>query len=288
VPELPEVETVRRDLDGRLRAHRVMVVKWLDPRMVRGRTGAEAIVTRLAGQTTRGVGRRGKFLLWRFQSGDCLILHLGMSGRIQAGVSPGEARVPHTHLVVRLDDGTELRLSDPRRFGRVEMVPRGQRQPLALGPEPLSRTFTANRLQTLLAGRRAPVKGLLLDQRILAGVGNIYADEALFQAGIHPARPGGSLLPREVGRLHRALRRVLRAGLLHRGTTFRSFQDGFGEPGGHAPHLKAYGRRGEPCRRCGTAMSSSVVAGRTSYFCPACQPSPAKFEPEGEEDRATL
>ncbi len=288
MPELPEVETVRRDLDGRLGGRRVAAVDWVDYRMVRGRIGAEALAVRLTGQASRGVGRRGKFLVWRFQSGDRLILHLGMSGRIRAGVSPGETRAPHTHLVVTLDDGTELRLADPRRFGRVELVPKGSRQPLALGPEPLSRAFTARRLQMALSGRRAPVKGLLLDQRLLAGVGNIYADEALFQARIHPARSGGSLAPEEVGRLHRALRRVLRAGLRHRGTTFRSFQDGFGEPGGHAPHLNAYGRRGKPCPRCATALASAVVAGRTSHFCPTCQVIPARFETEGDKDRATL
>jgi len=271
VPELPEVETVRRDLHHRLRGRTVVSVLWLDGRMVRGRYGAAAIEARLAGQWSAGMGRRGKFLFWRFGSGDRVVLHLGMSGRLMAGVRPEDPRDAHTHLVVRLDDETEVRFVDPRRFGRVELLPRGRGHCVALGPEPLSRSFTARKLADALDGRRAPIKALLLDQRLVAGIGNIYADEALFRARLHPARPGGSLAPDEIQRLHRALRRALRDGLRHRGTTFRSFRDGFGEPGAHAPHLLAYGRAGEPCPRCRGPLQSQVVGGRTSHFCPACQ-----------------
>ena len=288
MPELPEVETVRRDLDQLLRGRTVLGVVWLDPRMVRGRTDAGAVAGRLTGQRTAAVSRRGKFLFWRLQSGDRVMLHLGMSGRLRAGVSPDEPRAPHTHLVVRLDDGSEMRLSDPRRFGRIEFLPRGSRPAVVLGPEPLSRGFTAARFGAALAGRRAPVKALLLDQRVVAGIGNIYADEALFRARIHPARAAGTLTPDETRRLHRALRRALRDGLRHRGTTFRSFQDSFGEPGGHAPHLLAYGRSGQPCPRCRTALETLMVGGRTSHFCPACQTNARSGKAEVQKTRAAL
>lgn len=288
MPELPEVETVRRDLDPRLRRRVVRAVVWIDPRMVRGPLDAAAITSRLVGQESTGVARRGKFLFWRLASGDRVVLHLGMSGRLRAGVSPDEPRVPHTHLVVRFDDGAEMRLVDPRRFGRIEFLPRGRGHALALGPEPLSRSFTANSLATALSGRRAPIKALLLDQRVLAGVGNIYADEALFRAHIHPARAAGTLTDDEIRRLHRGIRRALRDGLRHRGTTFRSFLDGYGEPGGHAPHLLAYGREGKPCPRCGMPLQASVIGGRTSHFCPTCQPLDTHYEPEGQKSRAAL
>jgi formamidopyrimidine-DNA glycosylase len=226
----------------------------------------------------RAVERHGKFLAWRFDDGAALLLHLGMSGRVTVGVDPSVPWPPHTHLVVALDDGQEVRLRDPRRFGRIVWLEAGRPLHGGLGPDALARGFTRKVLEAGIAGRQAPIKSLLLNQTVVAGVGNIYADEALFLARIHPARAGGSLSPVEVGRLHRAVRRVLRAALAHRGTTFLSFADAAGREGGYLPHLRVYGRSGQRCRRCPETLASVVIGGRTSAFCPRCQAPPAPAE----------
>ncbi|ADU50544.1 formamidopyrimidine-DNA glycosylase [Thermaerobacter marianensis DSM 12885] len=231
-----------------------------------------------------------------------LVIHLRMTGRLTLARC-GEPLLPHTHLILDVAGAApwdQLRFSDPRRFGRVyllskspfsrravsgrardtadretelrhreDALPEGLR---TLGPEPLSRRFTAAELARRLAGRRAPVKSLLLDQRAVAGVGNIYADEALFRARIHPARPAGELSPAEVARLVRALRRVLREAVAAGGTTFSDYRDGLGREGRFARRLAAYGRQGEPCLRCGTPIATLRLGGRTAHFCPRCQP----------------
>jgi formamidopyrimidine-DNA glycosylase len=271
MPELPEVETVRRGLEQATRDLAVTGVLWLDPRMVREGPPADAIAERLPRQIVRGVERRGKFMVWRFVSGDGLLLHLGMSGRLYAGVEPSRPLTPHTHLVVLMADGRQVRLRDPRRFGRIAWVSGRQGWPVHLGPDALSRGFCARYLAEVLKGRQAPIKALLLDQRVVAGVGNIYADESLFRAGIDPTTPGGALSPESVKRLHRAVRSVLRAAIRHRGTTFLSFEDTAGHPGGFAARLAVYGREGAACRRCGSLIRAAAIGGRTTHFCPICQ-----------------
>jgi formamidopyrimidine-DNA glycosylase len=272
MPELPEVETVRRALSRFVDGRAIVAVPWLEPRLVRGGTPVDRIRAVLVGQETAGVDRRGKFLIWRFRTGGRLVMHLGMSGRLLAGVSPQAAWLPHTHLVVDLNDGHQVRLTDPRRFGRVVWRDPGAGLGLDLGPEPLSSRYRAAHLAEALEGRRAPIKALLLDQRLVAGVGNIYADEALFQARIHPLTPAGRLDAAAVRRLHRGLRSVMREAISWRGTTFRDFRDAAGHEGDFGRRLKVYARAGQPCPRCRTPVVQIKVAGRSSHFCPRCQP----------------
>jgi formamidopyrimidine-DNA glycosylase len=270
LPELPEVETVRRGLAARARG-RVEVVVWLDARMVRGPVGGAEIARRLLGQEATGAERYGKFLVWRFSSGEGLLLHLGMSGRLEVGVAPETPWAPHTHLVVRLSDGSEVRLRDPRRFGRIAWLDADSRLPLRMGPDPLARGFTASRLAAVLAHRRRAIKAVLLDQGCVAGIGNIYADEALWRARIHPATPAGCLDTAAVVRLHRALRAVLREAIAWGGTSFRDYVAADGRPGAFARRLNVYGRRGASCRRCRGRIETIRLAGRTTHFCAACQ-----------------
>ncbi|MBX5466413.1 MAG: bifunctional DNA-formamidopyrimidine glycosylase/DNA-(apurinic or apyrimidinic site) lyase [Firmicutes bacterium] len=273
MPELPEVETIRRYLDQILAGRRIDQVVHLDPRMVRGGAGrAETIVRRVTGAVVRRVGRRGKYLWMALtRPGGYLVIHLGMSGRLTWEADPAEPWRPHTHLVLSVAGGGHLRLADPRRFGRVDWAPDRTGLEAQLGVEPLGRAFTAAYLAERLAGRRAPIKALLLDQRIVAGLGNIYADEALFLCRVHPATPGGRLVEPELHQLVRAVRTVLRRSLRHRGTSFSDYVDALGHPGEHQHHLAVYGRGGQPCPRCGAPVAVLEVGGRSSHFCPRCQ-----------------
>ncbi|WPD19456.1 DNA-formamidopyrimidine glycosylase family protein [Thermaerobacter composti] len=413
MPELPEVETIRRDLERHLRGARVAGVRVLRPEVVVGASPAEFDRLLRGGRFLR-FARRGKYLLFEVEVPDeaaaaalrrgrgarqgragsgaadaalhgtpsvasakgCvpggrepaasaplgaarrprrrwLAIHLRMTGRLTLA-RRHEPLPPHTHVVWELADAgpwEELRLSDPRRFGRVYLLGRsplgrgpglragdgarrqrdagmpptarsagagarslqaaggdpgrpdptpperrgdpdqpgprppewrgdpGRPDPIppglrSLGPEPLGRRFTASELARRLAGRRAPIKAVLLDQRVVAGLGNIYADEALFRARLHPAHPAGSLSPTALRRLVRAVRRVLREALAAGGTTFSDYRDGLGRRGRFAQRLAVYGRAGEPCPRCGTPIAALPLAGRTAHFCPRCQPPP--------------
>lgn len=281
MPELPEVETIRGDLAQAVVGRIITTVEWLDARIVRGDVRGTDLAARLVGRQGAAVARRGKFLVWRFTSGAGLLLHLGMSGRLTVG-SPSGTWPRHTHLVLALSSGTTVQLVDPRRFGRVAWLEPPAEGPGGMGPEPLSPRFTAERLGKILAGRRAPIKAVLLDQRRVAGLGNIYVDEALFRAHLHPARAAGSLATREVGALHRAIRRVLREALADRGTTFLDYRDAYGQVGVHAARLGVYGRAGEPCRRCGTPIVRMVVAARGTHLCARCQPPAGVPETDAE------
>ena len=278
MPELPEVETIRRDLAEAVVGRVITAVEWLDGRIVRGDVGVSDLAARLVGRQGATMGRRGKFLVWHFTSGAGLLLHLGMSGRLTVAPRTGDAWPRHTHMVLALSSGVAIRLVDARRFGRVAWLEPPAQGPANMGPEPLSPRFTAERLRVILAGRRAPVKAVLLDQRRVAGLGNIYVDEALHRACLHPARAAGTLDPQEVEALHRAIRRVLREALADRGTTFLDYRDAHGENGGHQARLRVYGRAGEACRRCGTPIVRVVVAARGTHLCARCQPWPAGDE----------
>lgn len=285
MPELPEVESVRRQLAPLLLGRRVTAV-WRDPYPAR-RLGD---LTALVGRGVVDVGRRGKFLLIGLDPADLdLVCHLGMTGgftslardalsedlsrTVQGLDADAEAERAHDRVRIALDDGRAIVFRDPRRFGRVQLVPAGDHRSLptlaALGPEPLSESFDPDAFAAALAASRAPVKARLLDQRLVAGVGNIYADEALWRARIHPAS-------RRVGRerahrLHAAIRDVLAAAIEREGTTFRDYRAVNGESGRFATELEAYGRSGQPCRRCGTPLRRSVVGGRGTTHCPRCQ-----------------
>ncbi len=270
MPELPEVETIRQYLSQVMQGQEVRSVKHIDGRMVKsGMASGEEIARRLPGRVVKSIKRRGKFLFIEWHSHEILLVHLGMSGRL-VWVEEEAPLAAHTHLILGFA-GYDLRLSDPRRFGRLGLLEPGAPIAVNLGVEPLGPHMTSRFLADYLARRTAPIKAMLLDQRMVAGLGNIYVDESLFRAGILPDRPAGTLDFEEVKRLIRAIRYVLRESLRHRGTTFSDYVDALGHPGENQEYLMVYGRDGESCRRCGTPLSCRVVAGRTSTFCRHCQ-----------------
>ena len=273
MPELPEVETVRRRLAPVLEGATIERVEIADPRLTRP-VDPDIVAGQLAGESVVGLDRRGKYLLWRLASGRTLVVHLRMTGSFRhapTGELPDDA---HRRATLTLDTGAEVAYRDVRRFGTWELLDQDHLTPYIaarLGPEPLASSFSAARLGTLMAGRRAPVKAFLLDQRRLAGIGNIYADEALWRARIHPLRPTGELDPDEVARLHRSLRAALRRGVELQGSTLRDYVTPDGDGGGMQHEFHVYGRLGEPCDRCGRPIERIVVGGRGTWFCPRCQ-----------------
>lgn len=271
MPELPEVETIRRYLKEVLVGHKISLVPHLDERMVKHSTlDAKAIASRLRGQTVHGLQRQGKFLLLQTDGVEGLVLHLGMSGRL-TWERPEKPWERHTHLIIAVGDG-EMRLVDPRRFGRVAWVKNILEPGLSLGCDPFSHHFTGSYLAEVLSHRMIAIKSALLDQSLVAGLGNIYADEALFRCRIHPARPAGSLSREELGRLVRAIRHVLKVSLANRGTSFSDYVDALGHPGDNLAFLRVYARNGQPCVRCRHPINRMVIGGRSSHFCPHCQP----------------
>ena len=270
MPELPEVETIINQLRPRLVGRRIVAVRVGWERIV-DRPPVEVFCRHLRGQAFAEARRRGKFLLFPLQRGDTLLVHLRMTGRLllqPAGVQPDR----HTHVVLTLDDGQQLHYRDVRKLGRLYLVDDPQEVIGGLGPEPLSADFDAAALAARLAGRRARIKSLLLDQRVLAGLGNIYADEALFRARIHPLRPAESLTAEEVTRLHVAIREVLAEAIEAQGSTFRDYRSAAGQPGRFQERLRVFRRQGKPCPRCGAPLERIRVGGRGTHFCPRCQP----------------
>jgi formamidopyrimidine-DNA glycosylase len=273
VPELPEVETVRRRLEPVLVGRRFEHVDITDPRLTRPEDPAE-VAAELTGERVAGVERRGKYLIVRFESDRVLLIHLRMTGTLLHTPPGTPADVPHRRAVVNLDDGSDVVYRDVRRFGTWLLVePEGLDPYLAprLGGEPLGRTFTTKSLAASLANRKAPVKAALLDQRTLAGLGNIYVDEALWRARIHPLRPARELEADEVRALREGIRRALEAGIKRQGATLRDYRQPDGSAGSMQKEFKVYGRLGEPCERCGTPIEKTRVAGRGTWYCPSCQ-----------------
>lgn len=272
MPELPEVETVRRAIAPVLEGARLEQVDIRDPRLVR--PFDPALVARdLVGERVAEVGRRGKYLIVGFDSGRSLLVHLRMTGSLRHAKRGALADDPHTRAVLRLDNGSDVAYRDVRRFGTWEVFEPGELGPYLaakLGPEPLG-SLSAARLGERLQGRRAPLKSALLDQRTIAGLGNIYVDEALWQSMLHPLRVAGSLGDTELARLHRAIRSVLRKGLERQGSTLRDYALPDGAYGTMQDEFRAYGRAGEPCDRCHAPLAHTVVGGRTTTYCPACQ-----------------
>ena len=274
LPELPEVEVVRRDLHAEVAGLRVKSVVVTGSRSVRRQTPDE-FAGRLTGATLGAAGRHGKFLLIPLDgpAGDTLAVHLRMSGQLRlAGAA--EPRPRHTHVVLGLSDGRELRFVDPRTFGEMFVSPAPVAEVAHLGPDPLDPGWSAERLGAVLGGRTTRLKALLLDQRRLAGLGNIYSDEALFAAGLRFDRPAGSLDPSEVAGLHAAISTTLRDAVEQRGSSLADAQyvDLFGRPGGYRARHRVYGREGQPCPRCGTPVVRVRFAGRSTFLCEACQP----------------
>ena len=271
MPELPEVETIARDLDPRLTGTRILGVRITHPDVIAG--PSERFTRAVTGIHIVGVGRRGKNVVIRLEDDGRLVVNLGMTGRLVTSDAPRAGELGHIAVRLLLDDGRDLLYDDTRRFGLLAHYdPAGWRwREAELGLEPLGDAFTGETLGALLKKTRTPVRNFLLDQRKVAGVGNIYALEALFLAGIRPTRRGRRVTYREAARLRDALRDVLRRAIRNRGTTFSDYRDGSGETGGFAPLLNVYGREGRPCPRCGTAIKRKVLTNRSAFYCPACQ-----------------
>jgi formamidopyrimidine-DNA glycosylase len=273
MPELPEVETIRAGLEPALAGRSIVGAIILDPRLT-APDSPERVAQALVGERVDHVRRRGKYVVVAFASGRHLLVHLRMTGSFRLGGSGPLEDDPHRRAVVSLDDGSDVTFRDVRRFGTWLLLEPEEEIPYLLarlGEEPLGEGFTRAALAARLRGRRAPIKAALLDQRAAAGLGNIYADEALWGAKIHPLRPAGSLTAREIGSLNRAIKDALRAGIARQGTTLRNYRTPNGAPGSMQDELRVYGREGEPCPRCRAPITKTRAGGRGTWFCPRCQ-----------------
>ncbi len=270
MPELPEVETIKNELLPHVIGRRVTDVTLCWEGIVR-KPSPEEFCSRLIGERVTGISRRGKYLIFRLSSGEALIIHLKMTGSLllnHASDTPGR----FIRAVLHLDNDCQLRFRDPRKFGVMWLVEEASRVVAKLGPEPLEDSFTAQVLTERLARRKAPIKPVLLDQNFVAGIGNMYADEALYDAGIHPLRPASSLSGEEIVELHHAIRQVLRAAIGNKGASVANYYRPGGELGrAHFEFRVAHGLGGEFCQRCGTPIERIVVRNRGTYLCPKCQ-----------------
>ena len=273
MPELPEVETIAADLRPHLGGRTIERVQLLFPTIVRY-PEPESFVDGVAGMRIESVSRRGKYIFIGLSHAAVLVVHLGMTGQLRI-VDPSTPLEKHTHVVFFLDDGFQLRYRDPRRFGRLLLGTESEllasKKLPALGPEPIDPDFAADDLYRRLRSRRAPVKAVLLDQKAVAGVGNIYADESLHRAGLRPTRRANTVTRKSVQRLHESLRDSLQSAIANRGSSVDTYRDAWGEMGGQQDKLLVYGRAGEPCMTCGRPLSSVRIAGRSTVFCRTCQ-----------------
>jgi formamidopyrimidine-DNA glycosylase len=273
MPELPEVETVLRTLSPHVAGGQVLRVRLRRKDIVT--PSGTPLRQRLMGRRLRVPTRRGKRLIFELDSGDRFIIHLGMTGRLTLE-DPGSGCRKHTHLIllIRTRGGRELemRFCDPRRFGGVRWLAPGEAADAGLGPEPLR--LMASELAACLGASRRPIKNALLDQSLVAGLGNIYADEALFAAGIHPQRHVSTLTQGEIRKLAAAIRSTLRRAIDQGGSSIRDYVSASGRKGSYQQRHRVYGREGKPCVRCGRAVERIVLAGRSASFCPQCQAPP--------------
>jgi formamidopyrimidine-DNA glycosylase len=271
VPELPEVETVCRQLEPELEGRRIEALEVYDARWSRP-LAPEALENAVSGRTIESLDRRGKYLLLGLSGGQTLVMHLRMTGNLV--IADGSTGERHLRARFRLDDGREVWFTDPRRFGEALLLGDGELDAhfaSRLGIEPLSEEFTPEALGEIAAGRKAPLKSFLLDQKGVAGVGNIYADEALFRARLHPLSPAGSLKPEHLQALRDGVVAALEAGIDGGGASIDDYRDGRGERGRMQDEFLVHRREGEPCPRCDRTIERIVVGGRSTYFCPACQ-----------------
>ena len=286
MPELPEVETIRSQLAPSLTGRRIERVVIRDPRLTRPEP-PDAVASALEGERIADVRRRGKYLVVVLESGRHLLVHLRMTGNVLHPAPEGAEDDPYVRAVVSLDNRSDVAYRDVRRFGTWELLEAGELEEYfasrRLGGEPLERSFTAKRLGRALAGRRAPVKSALLDQRAAAGIGNIYADEALWYARIHPLTPAGELDEAAIAALRAGIRKALRLGVRRQGATLRDYRGAGGERGGMQREFRVYGRGGEPCDRCGTPIEKTRAAGRGTWYCPTCQPAPIGARSPGRD-----
>jgi formamidopyrimidine-DNA glycosylase len=287
MPELPEVETVCRQLEPEIEGHRIEALEVLDPRWCRP-TPPAVLEAAVEGERIEGLGRRGKYLLLALEGERTLVMHLRMTGNLilvegESKLDPSEGRrlyegersVSERRLRARfqLDDGRQLWFTDPRRFGEAFLIDDADldQRFAKLGVEPFSDAFTAEALGEIAAGRTVPLKSFLLDQSGVAGVGNIYADEALFRARLHPLSPAGSMKPEHLEALRDAVVAALEAGIDGGGASIDDYRDGRGEKGTMQDEFLVHTREGEACPRCGGEIVRIVVSGRSTYCCPSCQ-----------------
>jgi formamidopyrimidine-DNA glycosylase len=264
---------IRSELAPILEGRRFEDVRIFDPRLTRPHDPVE-VAAELVGEEVGGVDRRGKYLIFRFRTGRSLLIHLRMTGSFQFGRRGTLPDDPYRRAVVTIDNGSDVAYRDVRRFGTWLLLEPGELDPylaVRLGAEPLGPGFTSRFLRERLRTRRAPVKAAVLDQRTVAGMGNIYADEALWRARIHPLRPAGRLETAEVRSLHRGIRRALEAGIARQGASLRDYSLPDGARGSMQDEFKVYGRTAEPCPRCGTPIAKTRAGGRGTWYCPGCQ-----------------
>jgi formamidopyrimidine-DNA glycosylase len=271
VPELPEVETVCRQLEPELEGRRIEALEVYDARWSRP-VAPEALEDAASGRTIESLNRRGKYLLLGLSGGKTLVMHLRMTGNLV--IADGSTEERHLRARFRLDDGREVWFTDPRRFGEALLLDDDELDAHfahRLGIEPLSAEFTPAALGEIAAGRKAPLKSFLLGQKGIAGVGNIYADEALFRARLHPLSPAGSMKPEHLRALRDGVVAALEAGIDGGGASIDDYRDGRGERGRMQDEFLVHTRESEPCPRCDGTIERIVVGGRSTYFCPACQ-----------------
>src|SRR3954453_10015243 len=271
MPELPEVETIRRQLEPEITGRRIVAAEVLDERWTRPEPPAD-VERALAGRTIERVERRGKYLLLRLEGDRTLAMHLRMTGNLL--LEDGSVGPPYLRAQLRLDDGRRLLFTDTRRFGHAVVLHDHELDEYfaaRLGVEPLSESLTAAELCRLAAGRRAPLKSFLLNQLGVAGIGNIYADEALHRAELHPLSPAGSMKPEDCERRRLGIGEALEAGLANGGASIDDYRDARGEQGAMQDEFLVHMREGKPCPRCGAEIRRIVVAGPSTYFCPSCQ-----------------
>jgi formamidopyrimidine-DNA glycosylase len=283
MPELPEAETIVRDLRRRLPGSRIAGARVPFPDILATGLTPDLLHDAVADNAFADVQRRGKNVVLLLADHRRVAVNLGMTGRLVVDDAPRAGELRHIAARFFLADGRTLLFDDTRRFGRIDLYDPAawKRRDRELGAEPLGRAFTAARMHALTGASRSPIRNWLLDQRRVAGVGNIYANEALFRARIHPARPANTIDVREAAHLHRALRAVLRDAIRARGTTLRDYRDGSGEAGTFEPRLRVYGRDGEPCPRCGDTIERVVLSNRSAFFCPTCQGEPRRVRRGG-------
>lgn len=273
MPELPEVETIIHSLRPKVLGRTIERVEVLLDKVIR-EPEAEQFAKHISGRTITGVERRGKHLLFNITGSLVLIVHLRMTGRLLY-VAPDLPRDKYTHVVFHLDNGKELRFHDMRQFGTMDLIPADRLKNFhslnKLGPDALDPSLTRDVFKKMLKGRTGQIKKILLDQTFITGIGNIYANEILWKARIHPERSATSLTPRDLGRLYHAMREVLKTAIDHRGTTIRDYVDGEGNPGSFQELLAVHGRENQPCPLCGNFIVRVKNGGRSAYFCPSCQ-----------------
>ncbi|MGE0599881.1 MAG: bifunctional DNA-formamidopyrimidine glycosylase/DNA-(apurinic or apyrimidinic site) lyase [Dehalococcoidia bacterium] len=276
MPELPEVETIRRDLEPLVVGRTITGVD-IDPATIHLLAGApiETLRENLVGRTITAMGRRGKYLMLTLDDGKVFVVHLRMTGRLVWRKREAEPE-KFQRAVIELDNGHDLRWADLRKFGTWRLHDSTAEVIDKLGPEPIDEALTLKEFRSRLANRTAPVKAVLLDQRRFAGLGNIYVDEALFEAGIRPDTPAGDVSPQAAKRLFASARSVLERGIENRGASFKDYVDGQGQQGSQHMYVKVFRRTGKPCYTCGSEIKRSVVGGRSAHYCAKCQPKPRK------------